>query len=127
MNIDDLTLGELKQLKNMFKGECETKPRDMMADFIGKKVIVRDDQAGVFCTTLVDIDGMKWRGGVSRKIHYWDKAGAVEGISKTSIDLSSSRITVKNDHSHGYQLVQMCLCEDDVFESIMGATEWNPK
>jgi len=114
MNIEDLTIRQFNELKNMFAGHELPKKPDMMADHIGKKVIVRDNMGGVYCTTLVDIDGCKWRGGVSRKIHYWDKAGAVQGISKTSIDLSNSRITVKTEHSHGYQLVEMCICEDDI-------------
>lgn len=52
MNIDDLTLGQIKQLKSMLGGSCKDDEKDMMYDFIGKKVIIRDNKAGVFVRRL---------------------------------------------------------------------------
>lgn len=128
MNIDDLTLGQIKELSKLqLGGELEEKKPDMMSHLIGEKVIIRDHKGGVYVTTLEDVDGKQWRGGLSRKIFYWDKAGAVQGISTTGIDLSNSKITVKTPISNGYELVEICPCDDDVYDSIMGASVWNPK
>lgn len=107
---------------NINVADCKTD--HIFSPFIGRKVIIRDHMAGVFCTTLLKLDGEKWIGGESRKIHYWSKAGAVEGISKFGIDLEKSRITAKKEMSCGGSIVQICHCDDEIYEKIMGAPEW---
>lgn len=101
--------------------------KDMLSFLIGRKVLIRDHMAGVFITTLADVKGKQWSGGVSRKIHYWDGAGAVEGISTTGVNLQDSRITEVTEISNGQDLVQILPLSDDVYYEIMGAKVWNPK
>ena len=48
---------------------------------IGKKVIVRANGAGVFFGTLKEKNGSEVTLVNARKLHYWDGAGAVEGIA----------------------------------------------
>ena len=86
----------------------------------------------VFCNMIITgiykaVKGDEWLGGESRKIDYWDRAGAVEGIAETGIDLKNSRITVKTNQSNGKSLVQICLVSDDIYTKIMEASVWNPK
>lgn len=100
---------------------------DILARLVGQKVLIRDHKAGLFLTTLEDIRGKEWLGGKSRKIHYWEKAGAVEGIAETGIDLHGSRITVQTAMSAGKELIQICLVSDEIYSQIMGAVAWNPK
>jgi len=125
MNVDDLTIKQAREISAMF-GLTE-KPKDILSHLIGKKVLIRDNNAGVFITTLSDIKGSEWVGLKSRKIHYWDKAGAVEGVAETGLDLQNSRITVATDMSCGKSLIQICLVSDEIFEKIMEASPWNPK
>ncbi len=124
MNVDDLTVGEAKKLAAMFGTNVQP---DILEHLVGKKVLIRDHKGGVFMTTLEAVKGSEWMGGESRKIHYWDKAGAVEGIAETGIDLKNSRITVKTNQSNGKSLVQICLVSDDIYTKIMEASVWNPK
>ena len=125
MNIDDLTIGEAKKLAAMFGGDAK-KP-DLLSRYIGKKALIRDNKAGVFITTLEAVAGKEWVGGESRKVHYWEKAGAVEGIAETGIDVDNSRITVTTPASNGKELVQLCPVADEIYKQIMEATPWNPK
>jgi len=71
MTIDNLTIGEAKQLAALFKSQSATAP---VNPFLGKRVIVRTYSAGVHIGTLVKADGMecqladslrrwKWGGG----------------------------------------------------------------
>ena len=124
ININELTIGQVRELSAMF---CADIRPDMLSHLIGKKVLIRDNRAGVFITTLAAVNGKQWRGYESRKIHYWSKAGAVEGIAETGIDLDNSRITVKVPESNGQDLIQICPVSDEIFNTLMGAKAWNPK
>lgn len=127
MNIDDLTLRQIKEIKAMAGFHNESDEKDILSDFVGRKVLIRDNKAGIFVTTLMKIKGSEWLGGESRKIYFWDKAGAVEGISMTGISDSGSRVTVKTPNSNGKDLVQLCPLSDEQFEELMGLSVWNPK
>ncbi len=125
MNINDLTVGQVKEISAMFASSA--KAPDMLSIYIGHKVVIRDDQAGMVLTTLTGIDGLEWTGAESRKIHWWEKAGAIEGIAETGIDLKKSLITVTTPVSNGKHFVQLCPVKDEIYNQIMEATPWNPK
>ena len=127
INLDDLTYGQIKEIAAKFGGIQQEKQQDMLAHLVGKKVLIRDHKAGLILTTLEKIDNQQWLGGESRKIHYWEKAGAIEGIAETGIDLDESRITVKTNMSAGKELIQICPVPDEIYNKIMGAIAWNPK
>ena len=122
-----MEISDLLKVLELVNGEKKQKKKSILDRFVGQKVIIRDHSAGVFITTLEAVDGREWVGGESRKIHYWDKAGAVEGIAETSIDLDRSRITVETASSCGTQLTQICPVSDCIYNQIMRAKVWNPK
>ena len=100
---------------------------------IGKNVIVRDNAAGVFCGTLADYKpGTDGRGGFSvinnaRKIHYWEGAGAVEGLAVGGLNQSTSRVTPRVSTVETTDVVQIVACEPAGYESIMTTPVWSPK
>ena len=126
-----MKITDLEKLINLIKllslNDDTKDEEDILSEYVGKKVLIRDHMAGVFVTTLTKIKRKEWVGAESRKIHYWSKAGAVEGISKTGIDLNASRVTVATEMSCGKELVQLCLLSDDQYNELMGAKVWNPK
>ena len=126
MDINDLTYGQIIEIVEKFGGIVNRKP-DMLAFLIGRKVLIRDHKAGLFLTTLKEVDGSQWIGGESRKIHYWSGAGAVEGIAETGIDTLNSRITIKTSMSAGKELIQICPVSEEIHKAIMEAPVWNPK
>lgn len=71
MNIDELTLGQIKQLKNMLNGGAEIKPSHVM---VGRRCLIRTYSAGVHIGDVVSVNEMevhlknalrlwKWEGG----------------------------------------------------------------
>lgn len=97
----------------------------MSKQLIGRNVIVRDNQAGVFVGTLDEIDDKAWTLKEARKIHYWTKAAAVEGLATTGFG-AESRITPKVEIVIGRDLVQAVLCTEAEYKALMGAKEWKP-
>ncbi len=87
INIDDLTLGQVKQLKILLGGDVSA-PEESHPD-IGKKVLIRTYSAGVHFGELVYKKGNECRLKNARRIWYWDGAAslsqlAMEGTSKPS-------------------------------------------
>lgn len=71
MNIDELTLGQIKQLKAMF-GQQEPTDQNPM---IGRRVLVRTYSAGVHIGTLVSSDGMSCHLKDSLRLWKWEDGG----------------------------------------------------
>ena len=53
-----------------------------MKEFIGKKVIIRADRAGVFFGTLTEKDGQEVVLKDCRRIFYWDGAASISQLAK---------------------------------------------
>ncbi len=69
MNIDELTLGQLREIKALLGArKCRAKTAD---PDIGKYVIVRTYSAGVHCGTLVSRNGLEVRLSNARRIWNW--------------------------------------------------------
>ncbi len=77
MNLDDLKIGELKQLIALFGGQQQPKRHPML----GKRVLVRTYSAGVHIGTLEDADGMECR--LSNAIRLWKWEGG--GLSLSAV------------------------------------------
>jgi hypothetical protein len=134
MNINELTISEAKkihkELNRMFSAggvPLEVPGADILAHMVGKKVLIRDNMAGIFITTLENIHGKGWVGGLSRKVFWWERAGAIEGIAVTGLDLEKSKLTIQTTSSAGKDLVQLCPVTDAIYNELMGAKVWNPK
>lgn len=87
MNIDELTLGQIKQLKSLLEGNAKTFQGNDQAGglncFIGKKVIIRTYAAGVFFGTLIEKAGKEVILNAARRLWYWDTAD--KGISLSDV------------------------------------------
>lgn len=90
MNIDDITIGEAKELANMFANASSPMPIDN--GMIGKFVIVRCRDAGVHAGFLESQNGRECVLSNARRLWYWKPAKgaaflsgiAVEGLDKSS-------------------------------------------
>ena len=90
MNLDDLTLGQAKQLAAMFGGTTTPKK-----ELIGEYVIVRCRDAGVHAGTLVDYEGRNVTLKDSRRLWYWVCAKnqhSLSGVAAVVIDPQKSKI-----------------------------------
>lgn len=92
---------------------------------IGKKVIVREDKAGVFFGTLEKKEGAEITLRNARKLYYWSGAGAVEGIAANGVSRPKDcKFTVWVDSIILYKFDQILPCTDRAIESIEEVPEW---
>jgi len=83
MNIDDLTIGQAKELANLFGG-TSVSSENTLNSMIGQKVIVRTYSAGVFFGELSQKGGSEVILSNARRMYYWK---AKQGISLSSCAL----------------------------------------
>ena len=92
MNLDDLTLGQIKQLKSLL-GTPEDSGAGL-CDQIGKKVIVRTFSAGVFFGTLHKKHGAEVILKNARRMWRWHSKESItlSGVAKSGIDQEKSQL-----------------------------------
>jgi len=83
MNINDLTIGQAKELVNLF-GDASSTSTNTLNNMIGKKVIIRTYSAGVFFGTLEQKAGNEVILKDARRMYYWK---AKQGISLSACAL----------------------------------------
>lgn len=81
MDMNELTIGQAKELAALFGGQSVTKPA---CPLIGQKVIVRASAAGVHYGTLVSLDGDTVTLSNARRLWFWRVAGK-KGISLSDV------------------------------------------
>ncbi len=92
---------------------------------INKKVIVRAASAGVFFGTLLMKEGDEVLLADARKLHYWEGAGAVEGIALDGVSKPAKcRFTVWVDELVIKGWIQILPCTDKAIAIIESVPEW---
>lgn len=91
MNIDDLTIGQAKELTAMFDGACVKGINDFA---IGQTVIIRTYSAGVWCGTLERKAGNEVILRNARRMWQWwcAKSISLSGVVKYGIKSEKSKI-----------------------------------
>ena len=121
MNIDDLTLGQIKEIKAMTG--CEAMSENGLAHrYIGKKCIIRTYSAGCWFGVVSETSGDELILTNARRMFRWC---ASEGISLSSVALhgikrSDSKI-VEAIESVWLQQIEILPCSAISIESIGGA------
>lgn len=95
MNIDDLTIGQAKELLAFFGSTLKSQTRAPLdAHLIGKPVIIRTYSAGVHYGILDGRQGAEVRLKDTRRIWYWNKAFTLSKIACDGLDTDSSKLSV---------------------------------
>ena len=89
VNIDNLTIGEAKQIAAIFNA---TQAQSTPSPMIGRKCVVRACNAGVHFGTVSAHDGQQVVLTDARRIHYWEKAFTLSAVAKHGIG-GDSRIS----------------------------------
>lgn len=71
MNLDNLTIGEAKQLANLFGTQSTTKEHPM----IGRRCLIRTYSAGVHIGDVTFIDGMEVKLENALRLWKWEDGG----------------------------------------------------
>lgn len=116
MNINDLTIGEAKELSCMFgsaHNTCKQHP------FVGKYCIARCYSAGVHAGEVVSVDGENVILKNSRRLWSWKaKDGvALSGVAQTGIQ-SGCKVDVLNPEIFLTGVCELIPCSKDAKESI---------
>ena len=125
INLDDLTLGQLKEVKNLITPNAGvSESESFLNKYIGKYVICRTRNEGINFGKVKDIDSTGVVLSSARRIYYHKpKDSSVswyEGVSKSGLsnDSKISCLTEKviiEDYS-------LTVCTDEAIESILNKT-----
>lgn len=82
MKLDELTIGEAKQLAQLFQTSQQNATQNSVNTMVGKKVIVRTYSAGVHYGLLVEKSGNEVILEGARRLWFWK---AKDGISLSAV------------------------------------------
>lgn len=125
MNVDDLTIGQAKELAALF-GAATSQPA-IDNGMVGKYVIVRCRDAGVHAGILLAHAGREALLDDARRLWYWKPANdaaflsgvAVEGLHPASKVGAPIRVLLTED-------CEIILCTDKAAKSIKEAKSYEP-
>lgn len=122
MNIDNLTLGELKQIAALMNAQVPQPAQHHAHPFIGKYVIARCYSAGVHAGEVEHVDGENVILKNSRRLWSWRAADglALSGVAQNGIDKSKSKIDTMNPVIALTGVCELIPCSDKAKESIDG-------
>jgi len=125
MNIDDLTLGELKQLQSLFNLQNNTESNNLGSRYIGKYVICRTRNEGINAGKVIDLDETGVILQDARRLYYhkpinknvsWYEGVAKYGISNDSKVGTTGEKFIVEDYS-------LTICSEEAENSIRGAED----
>ena len=125
MNINELTIDQVKELANLFSGGSA---KDV-SPHIGKKCIIRTYASGVHFGELVSQVGRQVELKKSRRLWYWDVAP--NGISLSEVAVygpigSRSRICCVVDEIVILDAIEIIPCTDEAVKVIEDAKTFTP-
>ena len=122
MNINDLTIGQAKELAAMFGSQQAEQKREIASFMIGKMVIIRTYSAGVWFGELAEKSGNEVILINARRMWRWFAAESVSisAVAMNGIDRSKSKI-VEPVNSVWLEAIEIIPCTDAASDSIGGA------
>lgn len=98
-----------------------------MENYVGKKCIVRCNNAGVFFGEVKEVtsdaSGMNVRLGDVRKVWYWDGAAAVEQLAVDGCN-ANSKLTVVVPEMVVANAIQIIPCTDKAIKAMEALPVW---
>lgn len=122
MNINDLTIGEAKELASMFGGNTAQKPYGLNIGLVGEKVIVRTYSAGNWFGTLSVKDGKEVILKDARRLWYWKAAKEISlsAVALYGIDQKESKIVAPVEKVW-LEAIEIMPCTKEAIKLIEGA------
>ena len=122
MNINDLTIGQAKELSALFGNQQSS--NDGIQFGIGKNVIIRTYSAGVWCGTLSQKSGNEVILTNARRLWRWWAAESISlsGVANFGVIEDKSQIAPKVD-GVWLEAIEIIPTTDKAEKSIMGAKD----
>jgi len=123
MDINDLTIGQAKELSSMFGGQSQLVSAGILIDAIGKYVIVRSRNEGINAGILKAADDTGCVLSDAKRVWYHkpkdSKTSWYEGVAKSGLD-DSSKISCSVSEKYIIEDYSITVCTDEARESICG-------
>mgnify|MGYP003561046831 CR=1 FL=1 len=120
INLDDLTLGQIKQLQAL---ACGATPGTSNDPDIGKYVIVRTYGAGVHVGVLVSRTGKDVRLSDTRRVWQWKGALTLSELSLRGLTVDGSRVSETIAVNTLTDAMEIIPCTKDA-ETILRGAKW---
>lgn len=122
MNLDDLTIRQIKEIQNL--GICKTKNK-IERDMIGKTCMFRTYSAGVHFGELAEKDGQDCLVKNAQRVWSWYKASSLSQLAmEGSKDLESSKIAMPVDEIILCQVVEIIPMSEIAIKNLRDAKQW---
>lgn len=110
MNIDDLTLGQIKELQNLLGGAISSKKHR----YIGKYVVIRTYSAGVHIGILDEYDANTKSCFLTetRRLYRWDKAFTLSTVADKGI-AGDSKLPAEQKEIYLERVIEIILCSKE--------------
>ena len=124
MDVNELTIGQAKELAKMFGGATTTPVNNIDAHIINKKVIVRTYSAGVWFGELVEKSGSEVILRNARRMWRWHAAKSISlsGVAKYGIKQDKSEICPSLE-LQWLEAIEIITCTSTAVASIEGAPD----
>lgn len=90
MNINDLTIGQAKELAALLNSQTQTKDHPC----VGKEVIIRTYSAGVHFGTLVSANGKEVHLKQARRVWSWEGAFTLNAVAVNGVRSAKMPVSV---------------------------------
>lgn len=123
INLDDLTLGQIKQFQNLFQSQSTISESRIFSRYVGKYVICRTRNEGINAGKVIDCDETGVILEDARRLYYhkpaekslsWYEGVALEGLSKDSKIGAEVEKVIVEDYS-------LTICTEKAEKSIRSA------
>lgn len=125
MNIEDLTLKQIRELQGLFGGSTQNQADHMQSQYIGKYVVVRTYSAGVHAGILQEKKGREARLVSARRIWSWTAAskedGALSAVARIGVG-QGSKIAGPVDSIELTEAIEVLPTTDAARSSIEGGS-----
>lgn len=128
MNIEDLTLGQAKELAKMFGTQAQIEKNEGLCEQIGEYVIIRTYSAGVWFGRLEKKAGKEVILSEARRMYQWwcAKSISLSGVAKYGINVNKSKICSALPKVW-LEAIEILTLSDVAIESLKGAPDVEAK
>jgi len=94
-------------------------------NFLGQKVIIRSDKAGVFYGTLTEKEGSEVTLSDCRRLWYWSGAASLSQLAKEGVKKASDcKFTVTVEEMQILGVIEIIPCTNEAIKNIESVPEW---
>lgn len=122
MDLDDLTLGQVKELQNLFNSK---QTKNIASHFIGRTCMFRTYSAGVHFGDLVAKEGQTCLVKSAQRVHYWVEACSLSQLAmEGSKNFDGCRISMPVDEIILEQVIEIIPMPESTVVAFREAKLW---